>query len=217
MNQQNNQYEAAKSKMLESVKKGLVSMDFAKTIFPDINVDDDYERIRKCIRNIIQIKKEGSFGLECNLGATWNEILTWLEEQRKHLENFDEAEKEKSDFVGDGFIVCHANFLDFKEGNTYWLEYIGDDKYNVRSDNLLGKTYHIIPCQLYTIFKKLTQLEKQGEKPQGKSIIEAWKDMRLEVYQQASGNRHEPNCSDENTKMFSLNDIDEIVEKIYEK
>lgn len=60
-------------------------------------------------------------------------------------------------------------------------------------------------------------IEKQGEKPQGKSIIEAWKDMRLEVYQQASGNRHEPNCSDDNTKMFSLNDIDEIIEKINEQ
>lgn len=60
-------------------------------------------------------------------------------------------------------------------------------------------------------------LKKQGEKPQGKSIIEAWKDMRLEVYQQASGNRHEPNCSDDNSKMFSLNDIDEIIEKINEQ
>jgi hypothetical protein len=77
--------------------------------------------------------------------------------------NFDKAEKEKSDFVGDGFIKCFANFLDFKEGETYWLEYIGDDKYNVRSDNLLGKIYHITPCQLYTVFKKLTWLEKQSE------------------------------------------------------
>ena len=59
-------------------------------------------------------------------------------------------------------------------------------------------------------------LEKQGEKLQCKSIIEAWKVMRSEVYQQASGNRHEPNYSDDKTKMFSLNDIDEIVEKINE-
>lgn len=57
-------------------------------------------------------------------------------------------------------------------------------------------------------------LEKQGKKPQGKSIIKAWKDMRCEVYAQASGNRHEPNCSDNNTEIFSLNDIDEIIEKI---
>jgi hypothetical protein len=41
--------------------------------------------------------------------------------------------------------------------------------------------------------------------------------MRLEVYQQASGNRHEANYSDDTTKMFSLNDIDEIFEKISEQ
>lgn len=91
------------------------------------------------------------------------DAIAYLEKQDEHLENFDEAEKEKSDFVGDGFIKCLANFLDFKEGETYWLEYIGDDKYNVRSDNLLSKTYHITPCQLYTVFKKLTWLEKQGD------------------------------------------------------
>lgn len=50
-----------------------------------------------------------------------------------------------------------------------------------------------------------------------KDIVETWKEMRLEVYQRASGNRHEPNCSDDTTKMFSLNDIDEIIEKISEK
>ncbi len=90
--------------------------------------------------------------------------LARVEKQKeRELVNFDEAEKEKSDFVGDGFIRCFANFLDFKKGETYWLEYIGDDNYNVRSDNLLGKTYHITPCQLYTVFKKITWLEKQGE------------------------------------------------------
>lgn len=60
-------------------------------------------------------------------------------------------------------------------------------------------------------------LGKQGEQRPAKSIVEIWKDMRLEVYQQASGNRHEPNYSDDSTKMFSLNDIDEIIEKIGEQ
>ena len=60
-------------------------------------------------------------------------------------------------------------------------------------------------------------LEKQGKQKSAKSIIETWKDMRLEVYQEASGNRHEPNYSDDTTKMFSLNDIDEIIEKISEQ
>lgn len=58
--------------------------------------------------------------------------------------------------------------------------------------------------------------EKQADKPKGKTALEAWKDMRLEVYQQASGNRHEPNYSDDTSKMFSLKDIDEIFEKIAE-
>ena len=129
----------------------------AEFIFPELKESED-ERIRKELIDYIN-----------RLTATPNNIdkynawLDWLEKQRKHLENYDEAEKEKADFVGDGFIECHADFLDFKEGNTYWLEYIGDDKYNVRSDNLLGKTYHITPCQLYTIFKKQTWLEKQDE------------------------------------------------------
>ena len=60
-------------------------------------------------------------------------------------------------------------------------------------------------------------LEKQGEqKFAAKNIVEIWKDMRFEVYAQADGNRHEPNYSDDSTKMFSLNDIDEIFEKITE-
>ena len=64
--------------------------------------------------------------------------------------------------------------------------------------------------------KWISWLENQCKK-QGKSALEVWKDMRLEVYQQASGNRHEPNYSDDSTKMFSLNDIDEIIEKISEQ
>lgn len=42
------------------------------------------------------------------------------------------------------------------------------------------------------------------------SIIEAWKEMRFEVYTQA-------NCSDECTKMFSLSDVDELIEKLSEQ
>ncbi len=65
--------------------------------------------------------------------------------------------------------------------------------------------------------KWIAWLEKQGEQKSAKNIVETWKDMRLEVYQQASGNRHEPNYSDDTTKMFSLNDIDEIIEKMSEQ
>lgn len=60
-------------------------------------------------------------------------------------------------------------------------------------------------------------LEKQKYQKPTENFVETWKDMRLEVYQQASGNRHEPNYSDDTTKMFSLNDIDEIIEKMSEQ
>ena len=60
----------------------------------------------------------------------------------------------------------------------------------------------------------LAYLEKQKEQKSVHTAKEMWKEMRLEVYAQASGNRHEPNYSDDSTKMFSLCDIDEIFEKI---
>ena len=60
-------------------------------------------------------------------------------------------------------------------------------------------------------------LDKQGRQKPAKNIVETWEDMRLEVGAQASGNRHEPQYSDNSTKLFSLNDIDEIIEKISEK
>lgn len=48
-------------------------------------------------------------------------------------------------------------------------------------------------------------------------VADIWKEMRLEVLAQASLNRREPNISDERTKMFSLYEIDEIIEKITEQ
>lgn len=130
-------------------------------IFPELREPED-EKIRKELTEYLKSASGGFLetAITCKTFGKW---LAWIEKQGEHLENYDETEKEKAAFVGDGFIECHADFLDFKKGETYWLEYIDDDKYNVRSDNLLGKTYHITPCQLYTVFKKLTWLEKQGE------------------------------------------------------
>lgn len=67
---------------------------------------------------------------------------------------------------------------------------------------------------LITKDRVLAYLEKQKEQKPVHTAKEMWKEMRLEVYAQASGNRHEPNYSDDSTKMFSLCDIDEIFEKI---
>lgn len=90
--------------------------------------------------------------------------------------------------------------------------------YNFISSECMFKEFKNLTCGEAQEIKihLQNQLSLQLQDWLEKSIIEAWKDMRLEVYQQASGNRHEPNCSDDNTKMFSLNDIDEIIEKINE-
>ena len=163
-------YEQKYKEALEKAKMELKtcdSLDLCATrqlilkLFPDLKKSED-ELIREEILNcFVEMKKQGCFPSKHE--AQYDSWVSWLEKQgKKELVNFDEAEKEKREFVGDGFIECHADFLDFKEGHTYWFEYIGDDNYNVRSDNLLGKTYHITPCQLYTIFKKLTWLEKQS-------------------------------------------------------
>lgn len=66
----------------------------------------------------------------------------------------------------------------------------------------------------YVAHRYYTPLQQHKEQKPVHTAKEMWKEMRLEVYAQASGNRHEPNYSDDSTKMFSLCDIDEIFEKI---
>lgn len=78
----------------------------------------------------------------------------WLEKQDKHLKNYDEAEKEKTDFVSGQFIECRKSFNEFKEDNSYWFEYVGDDIYIGRSDNILNQKFHITPRQLYRLFSQ---------------------------------------------------------------
>lgn len=171
-------YDEALEKAKRLYEKGTITESLCH-IFPELK-ESECEKIRKVL---IRYHKS-TISLE---GIKGEDIIAWLEKQKqddltsykKTLSNYDEAEKEKCDFVGDGFIKCYADFQDFKEGETYWFEYIGDDKYNVRSDNLLGKTYHITPCQLYTIFKKQTWLEKQGEptlkaEPNGMQTLNTW-------------------------------------------
>ena len=70
----------------------------------------------------------------------------------KPMNHNNDAEKEKSDFVSGKFLYCRGSILDFKEGETYWLEYIGDDTYVGRSDNVLNQKFRITPRLLYTWF-----------------------------------------------------------------
>ena len=81
----------------------------------------------------------------------------------------------------------------------------------VRDRSDVGKLLEANGCP---VEKALSWIEKQKEQKPVQTAKEMWKEMRLEVYAQASGNRHEPNYSDDSTKMFSLCDIDEIFEKI---
>lgn len=50
------------------------------------------------------------------------------------------------------WLECVIPFQDFKVGERYWLESLPNNEFNVRSDNLLGKTYTISDEQLATHF-----------------------------------------------------------------
>lgn len=136
-----------------------------QSVFPELKESEDNRMREWCISHFRACSRVAKDNAEYKEYLN-NKVIPWLEKQGEIDKiSYEVAENEKREFVGDGFIKCYTDFQDFKEGNTYWLEYIGNDKYNVRSDNLLGKTYHITPCQLYTVFKKLTCLEKQRRIP----------------------------------------------------
>ncbi len=134
-----------------------VAKRMSEYIFPELAESEDEQMRKKCIELIKELKtfciRDGQ-----------NECIAWLEKQSNtDLEFFENGENEKREFVGNGFLRCKGDFLSFKEGETYWLEYVGKDNYNVRSDNLLGQTFRITPQQLYTVFRPTTWLEKEAE------------------------------------------------------
>ena len=112
-------------------------------------LDDEDERIRNEIINYFKCQTRD----EPSRKDIHNKWIAWLEKQGENcLVNFDEAEKEKYDFVSGQFIECRKSFNGFKEDKSYWLEYIGDDTYIGRSDNILNQKFHITPRQLFTLF-----------------------------------------------------------------
>lgn len=68
------------------------------------------------------------------------------------------------------FLQCKLSFDEFKEGECYWLEYVEDDIYVGRSDNVLGKKFHITPIQLYTLFSHQQLEEVQGPPQEEKQV-----------------------------------------------
>jgi hypothetical protein len=112
-------------------------------------LEDEDGRIRNEIINYFKCQTRD----EPSRKDIHNKWIAWLEKQGENcLVNFDEAEKEKYDFVSGQFIECRKSFNGFKEDNSYWLEYIGDDNYIGRSDNILNQKFHITPRQLFTLF-----------------------------------------------------------------
>ena len=96
-------------------------------------------------------------------GVSWSCTPEWFNEYI--YTNNELADEEKNNFVRGQFLQCKRSFDEFKEGEHYWLEYVGDDMYVGRSDNILNQKFHITPRQLYTLFSQ--QLEK-NEKEQDK-------------------------------------------------
>lgn len=72
------------------------------------------------------------------------------------------TESEKTNKVSGKFLFAITTFSKFIKGESYWLEYLGDDMYCGRSDNILNEKIKISPYQLYYYFSenKPTAFEK---------------------------------------------------------
>ena len=100
-------------------------------------------------------------------GVSWSCTPEWFNEYI--YTNNELADEEKNNFVRSQFLQCKRSFGGFKEGEHYWLEYIGDDMYVGRSDNILNQKFHITPRQLYTLFSQKLE-EVQGPPQEEKQI-----------------------------------------------
>lgn len=123
------------------------------------------ENIRACIGMCLTDADEQRFK---DHNTNLKECIAWLEKQdEQNTANFNEVEREKNNFVCRQFIECRKSFNEFKEFESYWFEYVGDDTYIGRSDNILNQRFHITPQQLFTLFthqhcpKEENQYEKK--------------------------------------------------------
>lgn len=161
-----------KAKNVQETSDSNVLVDWMEYIFPELAESKD-EKIRKALIEMVHDTTGDELWIDYDVHK--EDALAWLEKQdNTDLEFFENSENEKREFVGYGFLKCKGDFLSFKEGENYWLEYVGKDNYNVRSDNLLGQTFHITPQQLYTVFRPTTWLEKQGQTFTKKDVDDAY-------------------------------------------
>ena len=78
-------------------------------------------------------------------------------------EDYCLSEKEKNEIVSGKFLYALTDFSLFKKWEAYWLEYVGDDTYVGRSDNILNEKVVITPYQLANYFSETepSAFEKQ--------------------------------------------------------
>ena len=210
----------------EAIRKAKITLDCCDSasiitehtiydIFPELKESED-ERIRKGIKSVLEHYKESGEIVFPYPFVSIDEALAWLENQESYY-TFEIKEGHWYKCVCD--YMLNGSDLMFKNDKLYycrrnWRLRGEIDERNVKDIGVNGYKSFFRPATNQEI---KDWLEKQGKQKHIKNIVETWKEMRLEVYQQASGNRHEPNYSDDTTKMFSLNDIDEIIEKMSEQ
>lgn len=73
---------------------------------------------------------------------------------KEYREHYNLSESEKNKIVSGKFLYALTNFSLFKKWETYWLEYVGDDTYIGRSDNILNEKVVITPYQLDNYFSE---------------------------------------------------------------
>lgn len=94
--------------------------------------------------------------LNDNYLNSWSCTAEWLDEHMREEKSYV-AEKEKETFVSGHFLRYEgSDIYGLKSGENYWLEYVGNDTYIGRSDNILNQRFDITPKQLFTLFYEVT-------------------------------------------------------------
>lgn len=118
-------------------------------VLPDLFLSKDEKTLNDIVNFLVKPSRQTI--------TTLSDWADWLEDKKNVLCNtgiFEYAEKEKENFVS-GFVVCTSSFDSFVEGERYLFEYVGNDTYVGRSDNILNETFYISPRELFTFFRDL--------------------------------------------------------------
>ena len=98
--------------------------------------------------------------LNDNYGNSWSCTPEWYDEHVREEKSYV-AEKEKETFVSGHFLRYDGtDIYGLKSGENYWLEYVGNDTYIGRSDNILNQRFDITPKQLFTLFSVITDYKE---------------------------------------------------------